>query len=412
MGKTVIEKILSARAGKSVRAGDTAWIKLDLRTARDFGGANVVKHFEKHWPKGTIPRKRGVFFTFDCQAPAKTIPYAENQQICRNFAKKMGIKVFDVDRGIGTHVLFEEGLVRPGMTAVGTDSHFNIMGAFGAFGQGMGDVDIAYAFKTGRTWFKVPETIKIILKGKMPSGTEAKDLALFLLGKLGTKTAHGKAIEVEGDAVDSLSLDGRITFASMATEMGAIAMLLPPNEKILHLLSSRVGEELEAPPTADSDASYSDHLTFDISGLEPMAAAPPSPTNVKPVKKLKGTKVDSVFIGSCTNGRYEDFHLAADLFKGKSVYPGVMVRAVPATREVYTRILESGELAALHRAGVIVSNPGCGGCASGQIGMTGKGEVQLSTSNRNFPGKQGAGDTYLVGVKTAVLSAIKGEITA
>lgn len=411
MTQTLIEKILSAKAGREVRAGDVAWIELDLRTARDFGGANVVQHFQEAFPGEEVHDRQSIYFTFDCQAPANTIPYANNQQICRRFAAKHGIKVYDVDRGIGTHALFEEGLIAPGMTAVGTDSHYNLLGAFGAFGQGMGDQDIAYAFRTGRTWFEVPPTLHLSLSGRLPEQTEVKDLALFLLGQLKTSAALGQAIEISGEEIEQMPISARITLASLATEMGAIAIILPPSGKLLHFLSSRVGKPLANPPQADPKASYSAKLHFEIGQLPPQIAAPPSPTNITAVAELAGKKIDSVFLGSCTNGRYEDFHRAATLLAGKKVHPNVVFRAVPATREVYTRILESGDLAVLHRAGVIVSHAGCGGCASGQLGMTGQGEVQLSTSNRNFAGKQGAGETYLVGVRTAVLSAIHGEIT-
>ncbi len=409
LGKTVIEKIFQNHSDEDVKAGKIVWIGLDVRTARDFGGANVVKNFRREYPGDKVEDPSKTFFTFDCVAPANTIPYANNQMICRNFAAEHGIKVYDVDAGIGSHVAMEKGFCCPGDTMVGTDSHLNIMGAIGAFGQGMGDQDIAFSFRSGKTWFEVPETIKVNIKGNLPSNTSPKDLTLFVLRKLGTKTALGKAIEYYGDAVDKLDLAGRTTLASMATEMSAIISFITPDRSILEFVERRSGRK-QKPVTADKNAEYSTIIDIDISGLVPQIACPPNPANVKDVSEIKGKPIHSVFIGSCTNGRYEDFAVAASIMKGRKVAPGVMARLVPATQEVFGQMVESGLIKVFFDAGAIISHPGCGGCASGQLGMTGKGEVQLSTSNRNFTGKQGDGDTYLVSPQTAAASAVAGHI--
>ncbi len=412
MGQTVIEKIITGHTDDPVSPGKIVWMRIDVRSARDFGGANVVKNFEAEYPDGTVADRQRTFFTFDCVAPAKNVPYANNQQICRDFAKKHGIKVFDVDMGIGTHVLMEQGVALPGLVVVGTDSHMNILAAVGAFGQGMGDQDIAFAFKTGKTWFEVPETIRVRVNGRYSPPTEGKDLTLAILKILKTDKALGKCIEFCGDTVENLSLAERITLCSMATEMGAIASFIPVNDRVKDSLRKRSGElKLEA-IQPDSDASYSDEISINVDGLYPQVSLPGRPENVKNVAEIAGTKINSVFLGSCTNGRTEDFVTAAKILKGRRVKEGVMAKAVPATREVYGRMLESGVLDEFFRAGVIVANAGCGGCASGQIGMTGQGEVQVSTSNRNFAGKQGAGDTYLASPATAAASAVAGEITS
>lgn len=409
MSKTIIEKIIQSHSDEEVKAGKIVWMKIDIRTARDFGGANVVKNLERYYPNEQLPDIKNILFTFDCVVPAKTIPYANNQQICREFAKKQGIKVYDVDAGIGTHILMETGIARPGRTLVGTDSHFNILGAVGAFGQGMGDQDIAFTFHTGKTWFEVPETIKINLKGRFSYPTTGKDLILYILRKLGSKGALGKCIEYYGECLQDLSFAEYITLCSMMTEMGGIVAFPYPNENVKNWLVERTGENPEF-IFADEDANYCDEIDIDVADLKPQIACPPKPDNVADVKELKGLKVDSVFVGSCTNGRIEDMRWVAEILKGNKVANGVMLRIVPTTKEVYGQMLKEGLIEILYNAGAIISNPGCGGCASGQIGMTGKGEVQISTANRNFLGKQGDGDTYLASPVTAAFAAINGEL--
>ena len=407
--QTIIEKIFENHSRDEVEPGNVLWLDIDYRAARDFGGANVVQHLESNCRDRRIKDREKTFFTFDTCAPAKTIAYANNQHKCRLFARQEEIKVFDVDAGIGSHVAIEEGLIFPGVTAVSTDSHMNIVGAIGAFGQGMGDVDIAFIFKSGKTWFEVPQTIRINLEGVISYPTTIKDVTLKIVGTISSKGALGKSMEYYGHIVDNLKLCERLTLASMATEMAAIISFIPPSDELVKQLQIRTRTPFE-PVYADPKALYADEITINIDGLKPQIALPPSPDNVKNVEDALGVRIDSVFIGSCTNGRYCDMKIVADYLDGKTVAQGVMLRIVPATKQVYQKLLESGDLAKLFHAGAIVSNPGCGGCAHGQIGMTGKGEVQLSTSNRNFPGKQGAGDTYLVSPLIAAASAVKGEI--
>lgn len=406
MGRTLIEKIIGSHGGGECKGGDVVWMGIDNRSARDFAGANVVGNLEKYGGENPIDDAVKTFFTFDCNVPANTIPYATNQHRIRLFARNHGLKVFDVNAGIGSHVVIEEGLAKPGTTTVGTDSHLNIMGATGGFGQGMGDVDIAFAFKTGKVWFQVPESVKVNLFGMPATGTEGKDVALAMLREFGSHTLLGKSVEVTGDWVEQASLSDCITLSSMATEMGAIIIILAPNRNVLDYFDMTAEEAIYP----DDDAVYEKEYTLDITGLKPLLAAPPNPHNVHPVSEYRHTRVDGVFIGSCTNGTYEDLAYAAKLLKGRKVAEGVMLKIVPATRKTWDRLLHEGLLTDLFDAGAIVSNAGCGGCASGQIGMTGEKEVQVSTSNRNFAGKQGRGDTYLAGIGTAVASAVLGRI--
>ncbi|MFX0183117.1 MAG: aconitase/3-isopropylmalate dehydratase large subunit family protein [Candidatus Hodarchaeota archaeon] len=413
MGRTIIEKIIADHTTEDASPGKIVWMEIDVRSARDFGGANVVKNLEKYYPNETkIADPEKTFFTFDCVVPANNLGYAENQQIARVFARKYLARknLYDVDAGIGSHVMIEKGIAVPGCTVVGTDSHLNILGAIGAFGQGMGDQDIAFTFKTGKTWFEVPETMMITIEGKPAPNAFTKDITLGVIQEIGSKGALGKSIEFYGSTVNSLDLTGRITLASMVTEMGGIIGLITPDERLIEYCNNR-SEKPFSVHHADKDAEYIETLQFDFNGLEPRIALPPSPANVKPVAEVTGIKVDSVIVASCTNGRYEDFDIVAKMLRGKKIHRDVMMKIVPATQEVYGKLLEDGIISILYEAGAIISNPGCGGCASGQIGMTGEGEVQVSTGNRNFAGKQGKGDTYLASPATAAATALKGEIT-
>jgi 3-isopropylmalate/(R)-2-methylmalate dehydratase large subunit len=422
MAKTIIEKIIGAHAGRDVVAGDMVDIEIDARVARDFGGANVVKNLVDNGLGIADPAR--TFFTFDCNPGGSDQSYATNQQRCRVYARQHGIRVYDIDSGIGTHVAIDEGLVGPGGTLVSTDSHANILGAIGAFGQGMGDQDIAHAFAHGTTWFVVPQSVKVTLTGMPSERATAKDVTLALTRHFGANGLLGLAAEMYGDYVDQLGLAGRVTLASMATEMGGIIMLFPPNEAVLHHCEvarrrflGRPGapQESDLPPItpvhADDDASYADHVVIDIDGLEPLISRPGHPEDVVPVDELQGTAVDSVFIGSCTNGRYEDFAAAARVLEGRHVAPGVVLKIVPATDVIWRQLLEDGVVQVFKEAGALISNAGCAGCAAGQVGQNGPGEVTVSTGNRNFPGKQGKGEVYLASPETAAACAVAGVIT-
>jgi len=409
MGMTIVEKILASHAGKeTVVAGEIIDVVIDARVARDFGGANVVKNIEEFNLGVEDPSK--TFFTFDCNPTGSDQKYAVNQQICRVFSRKHGIKVFDIDKGIGTHILIEEGLAFPGSTAVSTDSHANILGAVGSFGQGMGDIDIAAAWAKGKVWFKVPESVRLFLKGKFPKGISAKDIALNLLAQFGANSMLGYSIEIYGDAVDSLGLDDRITISSMATEMGAIIILFPPNRIVQVYCEARAGRKIP-PVFADDDAIYSKSIEIDAASFRRMIARPGKPHDAVDVDHVRKIKIDSAFIGSCTNGRIEDMRATAEVLKGRKVAPGVVLKIVPSTDLVWRRCLDEGLLDIFKDAGALVSNAGCAGCAAGQVGQNGQGEITVSTGNRNFAGKQGKGEVYLASPVIAAASAVAGYIT-
>jgi homoaconitate hydratase family protein len=405
----LIEKILAKHTDRSqVKPGDIVDILIDARVARDFGGPNVVKTLEEHGLD--VDDVSRTFFTFDTNPTGSDQKYAVNQQIVRTYARKHGIKVFDINTGIGTHTLISEGLAWPGSTAVTTDSHANILGSIGAFGQGMGDIDIAVAFNKGKIWFKVPPSVKITFTGKRPANVTAKDIVLNLLHQFGANTLLGYSVEFYGEAVDDLTLDERITIASMGTEMGVIVLLFTPSDAIMQYCEKQTGRKLEK-PMADPDATYEQEFTIDISTYVPMVSRPGKPHDTVDINLARNTRIDSAFIGSCTNGRIEDMRTAARILKDRKVAPGVVLKIVPATDEIWLQCLEEGLIATFKKAGALLSNAGCAGCAAGQVGQNGPGEVTISTGNRNFPGKQGKGAVYLASPATVAASAIAGYIT-
>ncbi len=407
---TIIEKIIAAHSiEKAVKPGDIVDVEVDARVARDFGGPNVVKNMETYGLSLADPSR--TFFTFDTNPTGSDQKYAANQQVVRVFARKHGIKVFDINNGIGTHTLIREGLAWPGSTAVTTDSHANILGAIGAFGQGMGDKDIAAAFHRGKVWFKVPASVKINLAGQLPANVTAKDIILNLLHKFGANSLLGMAVEFYGDVVDKLTLDQRITIASMGTEMGVIILLFPPNSEVMEFCEKATGRKLE-PVLADADAKYARAYTLDVSRFVPMVSRPGKPDDTVDINTEKRVKIDSAFVGSCTNGRMEDMRAVAKVLKGRKVAPGVVLKIVPATDKIWRQCLDEGLMTIFKDSGAMVSNAGCAGCAAGQVGQNGPGEVTISTGNRNFPGKQGKGLVYLASPASVAASALAGYITS
>jgi len=408
MSKTLIQKIFENHSESKANVGDIIDVTIDARVARDFGGANVVKNLEEN--NLSIHDSKKTFFTFDCNPGGCDQKYAANQHICRLFARKNGIKVYDINRGIGTHLAFEEDLISPGETFVSTDSHANIMGAIGAFGQGMGDLDIASAFAHGKVWFKIPPTAKIVLKGTPSKTASAKDIVLKMAKDIGANGLLGYAAEIYGEYVDSLSLDARITISSMATEMGGIIMLFSPNDAVLEFYRRNFRKDVE-PVFADKDADYEQTIEIDIDGLEPQISRPGHPEDVVDVKEVYNTKVDSGFVGSCTNGRLEDMRTVAKILKGRKIAPGRILKIVPATDKVWKTCLDEGLITIFKEAGALIGSAGCAGCAAGQIGQTGKGEIAVSSGNRNFVGKQGKGDIFLASPATVAASLVAGFIT-
>jgi 3-isopropylmalate/(R)-2-methylmalate dehydratase large subunit len=410
MGLTLVEKILANHSKYSVvKPGDIIDVEIDVRVARDFGGANVVKNIVDHHLGIDDPSK--TFFTFDCNPTGSDQKYAANQHLCRLFARDNKITLFDINSGIGTHLMIEKGLVGPGMTAVSTDSHANILGAIGAFGQGMGDVDISLAMGKGKVWFKVPSSVRINLLGTLNPNITAKDIALNLLHVFGANNLLGYAVEISGTIAESLSMEQRITISSMATELGAIIIFFKPDDIVFDYYESVTSKKaIHTQP--DADAKYSNEINIDCSSFVERLSLPGNPENTIELAKVMHKKIDSAIIGSCTNGRMEDMRVAAGILRGRKVAPGVVLKIVPATEQVWDNCLKEGLIEIFRDAGAMISNPGCAGCAAGQVGQNGPGEVTLSTGNRNFAGKQGKGEVYLASPAVVAASAIAGLIVS
>ena len=409
MGMTIIEKIIANHSKfDKVKPGDIVDISIDARVARDFGGPNVVKNLEQY--KLSIADPGKTFFTFDTNPTGSDQKYAVNQQIVRVWARKNGVKVYDINNGIGTHTLINNGIVFPGSTAVTTDSHANILGAIGAFGQGMGDQDVASAFHNGKVWFKVPKSVKLVFNGNLPENVSAKDFVLNLLRRFGANSLLGYSVELYGSVIDHFSLSDRITIASMGTEMGVIILLFPPTKEILAFSESKTGKKIEG-VFADSDAQYDQVIDIDVHSYVPMVSRPGAPHDTIEVPREEKIKIDSAFVGSCTNGRIEDMRIVANVLRGRKVAPGVVLKIVPATDDVWIQCMHEGLFDIFKDAGALVSNAGCAGCAAGQVGQNGPGEITISTGNRNFPGKQGKGSVYLASPASVAASAVAGYVT-
>lgn len=409
MAKTFIEKLITAHAGKNAGAGDEVWIEVDLRTARDAGGAGVVEHFNREYPGEQVDDPQRTCFTFDC-AGSGGAGEPTDQQVCRRFARDQGINVFDVNRGIGTHIGIDEGLVIPGDTVVGTDSHLNIFGAVGALGLGLDPEAVAVAFRTGKARIRVPETMVVQLHGRPGPAATAKDIALEVVRVVRARGAEGRVIEYRGPVVESFTLDQRITLASLTTEMSGVTAWIRPDSRLLdHSRKISSGRE---PRLYDPDpgAAYIASVEVDLEGLGPKIALPDGPDRVVDVAEVAGRPIDTSFIGSCTNGRDSDFELAARVVGRQRIHPRTVLTVIPATAGVFGRLWTNGTLRALFDAGAVIRNPGCGGCAPGQAGITGVGEVMISSANRNHRGQQGKGDTYLASPATVAASALAGEI--
>jgi homoaconitase/3-isopropylmalate dehydratase large subunit/3-isopropylmalate dehydratase small subunit len=407
---TIIEKIIARHCGREkVSPGDIADVEVDLRLARDFGGAGVVKNLMRHHLSVADVSK--TWFTFDCNPTGSDQEYAANQHFCRLFARENNIGIYDINAGIGTHLAIDEGLAVPGCTLVSTDSHANILGAIGCFGQGMGDRDIAAAWSRGSVWFRVPETVRIHLSGNRPAGITAKDIALNMLRHFGPDTLLGCSVEVTGIETDKLTLDERITISSMATEMGAIILFIAPSEEINRFCLQKSGREF-IPVFSDEDTLFTREYTLYMSRFSPLVSLPGKPHQTLSVSEAEGKKIDSVFIGSCTNGRMEDMRAAAAILKGRKVAPGVVLKIVPSTDRIWKDCMQEGLWEIFKESGALIGNAGCAGCASGQVGQNGPGEVTVSTGNRNFTGKQGKGDVYLASPAVAAASAVAGHICA
>lgn len=401
--QTMAEKILSRRGDRAVYAGDLAVVEVDQVMVVDSIAQSFIERMQKDL--AAVPKyPERVSIVVDHVAPASTVSVAQAQKEAREYAAQTGVALFDVGRGICHQVLMEEGLAKPGWIVLGSDSHSTTYGAVAAFGTGMGATDIALAAASGKTWLKVPESVKVTFTGELRPGVSAKDVALEMIRTLGADGATYQSIEIH--AGDRFTRGERMTLANLCVEAGAKVGLVVPGGEILTMYDV---PEWVYP---DDGATYVQQIQLDLGALNPRMSAPSEVDNVYDVSELRGLKVDQVFIGTCTNGRLEDLHAAAEVLKGQRVSPGTRLLVIPASSQVMEAAMEDGTLLTLQRAGAVLGTPGCGPCMGRHQGVLAPGEVCVSTSNRNFIGRMGDKDAqiYLASPAVAAATAVMGRI--
>jgi 3-isopropylmalate/(R)-2-methylmalate dehydratase large subunit len=408
--KTIAEKILSAKSKKDVSAGEIVEASVDYVMVNDITGPAAFDEFEGLC--APILRDKIVLIP-DHYVPNKDLASAKQAKKMRDFAKKHKIKnYFEVGSGGVCHqLMIEQGFVAPGRLIVGADSHTCSYGALGAFATGIGSTEAATVFARGVLWFKVPESMKFQMDGKLKKHVSGKDIILTIIGDIGVEGARYASMEVEGSAISSLSISDRITISNMGIEAGAKACIIPPDRKVDEYLGGRVRGRYEH-AHADDDAEYSVTIEYDAKEIVPMVAKPFLPSNVVPASEIH-IEIDQAYLGSCTNGRIEDLRIAAKLLKGRKVHAGVRMIVVPATKEVFDAAVKEGLMKIFSDAGAYISGPTCGACLGGYMGVLAPGERCVSSTNRNFVGRMGAKDSevYLASPAVVTASAIKGRIS-
>ncbi len=410
MGKTIVEKIMSEHSGKDVKAGDLTIAKVDAALLQDGTGPLAVKQLEgMNLVKAANPERTFIFIDHASPSPRKEL--SNDHKTLRSFAEKTGVKLFDIGEGV-CHQIVSEHYINPGDILVGADSHTCTAGGLGAFATGMGSTDVAVAIALGKTWFRVPETIKVNIKGKFKKGVYAKDVILYIIGKIGADGATYKALEFTGPAVKAMSISERLTLCNMAVEAGAKTGVAASDEKTKAYLKANGRLKKYRKIESDKDAVYEAVIDIDASKLSPLIAFPHTVDNVKDVKEAKGIKVDQVFIGTCTNGRLDDLKIAAKILKGKKRHQNTRLIITPASKDVFLQADKAGYIRTFIEAGAAVTSAGCGPCVGVHAGILGDNEVCLSTQNRNFKGRMGnpEGQIFLCSPATAAASAIAGEI--
>ncbi|MCK4940555.1 3-isopropylmalate dehydratase large subunit [candidate division WOR-3 bacterium] len=410
MGKTLAEKILSGKSGQDAYAGDIVIAQVDVAAFQDGTGPLGVRQLQKMRLERARASKSILFIDHAAPSPRKEL--SNDHMLLREFSKKTGAILSEVGDGV-IHQRLVESYAKPGDVVIGADSHTCTSGALGAFATGMGSTDVAIGMAMGRTWFKVPETFRVQVKGDFPPGVYSKDLILYLIGMLGADGATYKALEFGGPAIEKMSMEARFVLSNMAVEAGAKTGLIASDKITKQYLKARARVRDWKPVVPDEDAKYERVIEIDARKLVPQVAFPHTVDNTRAVTDAKGIKVSQVFLGTCTNGRIEDLKIAALILKGKQRAHNTRLVVVPASREVFLSAMKSGLLEVFVRAGGIIMGPGCGPCVGVHQGVLGDGEACLSTANRNFRGRMGnpEGFVYLASPATAAYSAIKGEIS-
>ena len=410
MGKTLAEKILSENSGSDAHAGDIIIARVDLAFLQDGTGPLALQQLEESGLGQAANPDRVVLF-LDHAAPCPSRELANDHITLRQFARKSGVQICDVGEGV-CHQLVLEYYANPGEVILGADSHTVTAGALGAFATGMGSTDVAIAIALGKTWLRVPESFRVEVSGRFAKGVYAKDLALHLIGSLGADGATYKSLEFSGEAIANMSMAGRFTLANMAVEAGAKTGLFPTDGTTQAYLESRGRGALFHALCPNPDAMYEQVITIDASSLEPTVSRPHAVDNIALARELAGTKVDQVFIGTCTNGRLDDLAVAAAILNGKRRYPKTRLLVAPASLDVLKEAISAGYIQTFLEAGAVLLPPSCGPCVGVHQGVLGDGEACLSTANRNFRGRMGNPEAhiYLGSPATAAASAIAGEI--
>jgi len=411
MGKTIAEKILSAHAGKPLQAGDFAVCKIDFAFGQD-GTSSIIVDRAKEL--GLKELKTKFCMVIDHSAPSPSEGVSKVHKKMRDFAAGFNTQIFDIGCGVCHQVIPASGYILPGDLVLGADSHTCTYGALGIFSTGVGSTDLSMALATGKNWFRVPGTFKIIVKGRIPKGITAKDIILYIITKIGAEGATYKAVEFCGPVIDELDMDGRMTICNMVIEMGAKVGFMPQDKKTISWLKAHAPKLKSIKPIfADTDAKYEKVLEFDISKLEPQVSRPHSVDSAVPAKELKEVKINEAFLGTCTNGRLTDLKIAAKVLKGKKVAKGVKLIIAPASRAIFLEALKLGLIDIFVKSGGVVVAPGCGPCVGTHNGVPADGENVISTANRNFKGRMGnpSAFIYLGSPLTVAASAITGRIT-
>ncbi len=411
IAKTIAEKILSNHAGRELKAGDFAICKVDFAFGQDGTSSIIMDRLEELGVKQT---KTKFCMVIDHNAPSPSEGISRIHKRMREFAKRYDTGLYDIGCGVCHQVIPESGQILPGDLVLGADSHTCTYGALGAFATGVGSTDLAITLVTGKNWFKVPQTIKIIVNGKIPKGVFAKDIALHIIGNVSSSGATYEAIEFSGDVIEKLDMDGRFTICNMVVEMGAKAGFMPQDKKTMLWLKSRFIKNKKIKPViADKPAKYIGVLEYDISRLGPQVARPHSVDNTVSVDELKKIKINEAFLGTCTNGRLQDLKIAASILKSRKIAPGVKFIICPASRTIFLEALRLGIIDIFIKASSVLVPPGCGPCVGTHHGVPADGEVVISTANRNFKGRMGNPNAfiYLGSPATVAASAIKGYIT-
>ena len=410
MGLTVIEKIIRNNIGKAVKAGEIVTVNVDRVMIHDIFIPFVATKFEEMGFKKLWDSDK-VVLIYDHLVPASQVDDTRHFKVGNEFVKKYGMKNIHRADGICHQLMTEAGYVKPGNIVFGTDSHTTTYGCVGAFSSGIGYTEMASILGTGTMWVKVPETIKVNITGKLPENVMAKDIILKLIGDLGADGATYKALEFAGDTIENMTVASRMSMSNMAIEAGAKCALFTPDEKTAEYCEITLTDK-EKDLVGDEDAVYCRTINYKAEDFVPVMACPSNVDNVKPVSELKGSKIDQVFIGSCTNGRLEDLMEAAKILKGKKVAPFVKLIVTPASRKIYTQALENGTMDILAKAGAIITHPSCGLCCGRTGGILTDGEKVVATNNRNFLGRMGTSKVgiYLASPKTAAACAVAGEI--